>query len=145
MIHFVWLVAHRDSLCRTNALVWFSHNIPDVFWSRQLYGEGTIQRIWVAFTRIKSKPTYCLVSTEMSGPWRLDLHSPLLMETDGSTTTMETRLTKTARTTANNYAKKSIDVFMSKQHYTCIQERFRYTSSLFSTRLQRKTYQCGTL
>lgn len=31
MIHFVSLVAHRDSLCRTNALVWFSHNIPDVF------------------------------------------------------------------------------------------------------------------
>ena len=108
--------------------------------SRQLFGDGTIQRIWVAFTRIKSKPTYCLVSTEMSGPWRLDLHSPLLMETDGSTTTMETRLKKTARTTANNYAKKSIDVFMSKQHYTCIQERFRYTSSSFSTRLQRKTY-----
>lgn len=26
---------------------------------------------------------------------------------------------------------------MSKQHYTCIQERFRYTSSSFSTRLQR--------
>ena len=68
-----------------------------MFLTAQSSRHGTIQRIWAAFTRIKSTPTYCLVSTEMSGPWRLDLHSPLLMETDGSTTTMETRLQKTAR------------------------------------------------
>ena len=77
-----------------------------MFLTAQSSRHGTIQRIWAAFTRIKSTPTYCLVSTEMSGPWRLDLHSPLLMETDGSTTTMETRLQKTARqqqtTTPNN-------------------------------------------
>ena len=30
-IHFLWLVVHRESLCWTNALVWFLHNSPDVF------------------------------------------------------------------------------------------------------------------
>lgn len=79
-----------------------------MFLTAQSSGNGTIKRIWAAFTRIKSKPTYCLVSTEMSGPWRLDLHSSLLMETDGSITTMEIRLKKTATTTVTTTPKNQL-------------------------------------
>ena len=104
-----------------------------MFLTAQSSGNGIIQRIWAAFTRIKSKPTYCLVSTEMSGPWCLDLHSSLLTETDGSMTTMETRLKETATTTLTTTPKNQLTFLWANN-------TIRAYKNVFDTLLRRSLH-----
>ena len=69
----------------------------------------------------------------MFGPWRLDPHSPLRRETDGSITTMETRLEKTATTTAKTTPKNQL-TFLSANNTV------RAYKDVFDTLLRRSLH-----